>query len=85
MDIIEKVEGPTPCVNQIVIVPKQNGDIRIYVDKKMANAATERSRHPIPTVDDVLSELSGNTVFTKLDLTMGFHQLELKGGTSREV
>ena len=42
---------------------------------RMANTAKERSRHPIPTIDDVLSELSGNALFTKLDLTMGFHQL----------
>ena len=50
---------------------------------RMANTAIEHSRHPIPTIDDVLSELSGNTVFTKLNLTMGFHQL--KEGISREV
>ena len=85
MDIIERVEGPTPCVSPIVVVPKQNGDIRICVDMRMANTAIERSRHPIPTIDDVLSELSGNAVFTKLDLTMGFHHLELKEGISREV
>ena len=75
MDIIERVEGPTPCVSPIVVVPKQNGDIRICVDMRMANTVIERSRHPIPTIDDVLSELSGNALFTKLDLTMGFHQL----------
>ena len=75
MDIIERVEGPTPCVSPIVVVPKQNGDIGICVDMRMANTVIERSRHPIPTIDDVLSELSGNAVFTKLDLTMGFHQL----------
>ena len=85
MDFIERVEGPMLCVSPIVIVHKQNGDIRICVDMKMANIAIECSRHPIPTIDDVLSELSGNAVFTKLDLTMGFHQLELKEGISREV
>ena len=85
MDIIERVEGPTPCVSPIVIIPKQNGDIRICVDMRMANTAIEHSRHLIPTIDDVLSELSGNPVFTKLDLTMGFHQLELKEVISREV
>ena len=72
MDIIEKVEGATPCVSPIVIVPKQNGDIRICVDLRMANTAIERSRHRMPTIDDVLSELSSNTVFTKLYLTMEF-------------
>lgn len=85
MDFIERVEGPMLCVSPIVVVPKQNGDIRICVDMRMANTAIECSRHPIPTIDDVLSELSGNAVFTKLDLTMGFHQLELKEGISREV
>ena len=52
---------------------------------RQANTVIERSRHPISTIDDVLSELSCSTVFTKLDLTMGFHQLELKEGISRNV
>jgi hypothetical protein len=85
MDIIERVEGPTPCVSPIVIVPKRNGDIRVCVDMRLANTNIERSRHPIPTIDDVLNEFNGNTVFTKLDLKMGFHQLELKEGISRDV
>ena len=85
MDIIERVEGPTPCVSPIVVVPKESGDIGICVYMRQANTVIERSRHPIPTIDDVLSELSGSTVFTKLDLTMGFHQLELKEGISRDV
>ena len=85
MDIIERVEGPTPCVSPIVIVPKPNGDIRVCVDMRSANTNIERSRHPIPTIDDVLNELNGNVVFTKLDLKMGFHQLELKEGISRDV
>ena len=85
MDIIDRVEGPTPCVSPIVVVPKESGDIRICVDKKQANTVIERSRHPIPTIDDALSELSGSTEFTKLDLTMRFHQLEQKEGISRDV
>ena len=53
--------------------------------KMLYNTVIERSRHPIPTIDCVLSELSCSTVLTKLDLTMGFHQLELKKGISRNV
>ena len=81
MDIIERVEGSTPCVSPKV----ESGDIRICVNMRQANTVIERSRHPIPTIDDVLSELSGSTVFTWLDLTMGFHQLELKERISRDV
>lgn len=85
LDIIERVEGPTPCVSPIVIVPKPSGDIRVCVDMRVANKSIERARHPIPTVDEVINELSGNKVFTKMDLKMGYHQLELKEGQSREV
>ena len=68
-----------------MVVPKESGDIRICVDMRQANTVIERSRHPIPTIDDVLSELSGRTEFTKLYLTVGFHELELKEGISRVV
>jgi len=77
MDIIEKVEGPTSWVSPIVIVPKHSGDIRMCVDMRIANTAIERERHPIPTVDEVLSDLNGATVFSKIDLKWGYHQIEL--------
>ena len=36
-DIIEKVDGPTPWVNPVVVVPKSNGEIRLCVDMRCAN------------------------------------------------
>ncbi|KAK7919301.1 hypothetical protein WMY93_010585 [Mugilogobius chulae] len=42
-----------------------------------ANTAIERERHITPTIDDVIHELNGSTVFSKLDLRAGYHQLEL--------
>jgi len=66
--IIEPVEWPTPWVRPVVIVPKPSGDIRLCVDMRGANQAIVRERHPIPTVDDVLYQLNGSTVFSKLDL-----------------
>ena len=76
-DIIEEVNGPTPWVSPVVIVPKSSGDIRLCVDMRMANKAILRERHPIPTVDDILHNLNGSTTFSKLDLKWGFHQIEL--------
>ena len=78
-DIIEKVpdnEG-TPWVSPIVVVPKKDGGVRICVDMRLANEAIQRTRHPIPTVDDVRFELNGAKFFTKLDLSQAYHQLEL--------
>uniref|UniRef100_A0A3Q3ECH9 ribonuclease H n=1 Tax=Labrus bergylta TaxID=56723 RepID=A0A3Q3ECH9_9LABR len=44
---------------------------------RQANTAIERERHITPTMDDVIHELNGATVFSKLDLRAGYHQLEL--------
>ena len=75
-DIIEPVQGPTPWVSPVVVVPKASG-VRLCVDMRQANEAIIRERHPIPTVDEVLEDLNQSTVFSKLDLWLGFHQIEL--------
>jgi len=75
-DIIEPVQGPTPWVSPVVVVPKASG-VRLCVDMRQANEAIIRERHPIPTVDEVLEDLNQSTVFSKLDLRLGFHQIEL--------
>jgi len=56
-------------------VPKPDGDIR--VDMGRANKAIQRERHPIPTTEEVLHDLNGSTVFSKLDLCWGFHQINI--------
>lgn len=76
-DIIEKVEGPTPWVSPIHVVPTNDNDIRVVIDMRRANEAIIRERHPIPTVEEVLQDLSGNSVFTELDFRSGYHQIEL--------
>ena len=78
-DIIEDATGPTPWVSPIVVVPKANdpNTVRICVDMRAANKAVIRERHPTPTMDELIAELNGSTVFSKLDLKSGYHQLEL--------
>ena len=66
-DIIEEVShNPTEWVSPLVVVPKTDGDIRICVDMRRANSAIERERHP--TIEEVLHDLNGSTVFSKFDL-----------------
>ena len=76
-DIVERVDGPTSWVSPVVVASKAEGDIRLCVDMRKANQAIIRERIPIPTVDEVVENLSGSTVFSKLDLCLGFHQIEL--------
>lgn len=81
MDIIEKVQGPTTWVGPIAAVPKPSGEIRLCVGMRKANKAIVRERHPIPTVDEVLQDMIQSSVFSKLDLKWGYHQLELRKDT----
>ena len=69
-DIVERVDGPTSWVSPVV------GDIRLYVDMRKANQAIIRERIPVPTVDEVVENVNGSAVFSKLDLRLGFHQIE---------
>ncbi|CAM1154209.1 Uncharacterised protein r2_g4246 [Pycnogonum litorale] len=77
MDIIEKVNGPSIWVSPVVVIPKVNGDIRLCVDMRRANVAVMRERFPIPTIDEVLQDLDGGKVFSKLDIKWAYHQIEL--------
>ena len=77
-EIREEVpEGPTCWVSPLVVVPKPDSDVRICVDMRRANQAIIRERQPIPTVEEVLQDLNGSTVFSRVDLTWGFHQILL--------
>lgn len=77
-EIIEKAEGPTLWVSPVVIVPKAGSNkIRLCVDMRMVNTAIKRERHITPTLDDFITQLNGCCVFSKIDLSEGYHQLEL--------
>ena len=77
LDIIERVSGPTSWVNPIVVVTKSNGKTRLCLDMRQANQAIIREHHVIPKIDDILAELHGAQIFSKIDLREGYHQIEL--------
>jgi hypothetical protein len=64
----------------ILLVKQKDGEWRLCMDYRKLNAYTVKNRYPMPIFEEIVDELQGASIFSKLDHRSGYHQIRIKEG-----
>jgi hypothetical protein len=68
----------SPWGAPVLFVKKKDGSMRMCIDYRELNKVTIMNRYPLPRIGDLLDQLQGVRVFSKVDLRSGYHQVRVK-------
>nr|GEZ39335.1 putative reverse transcriptase domain-containing protein [Tanacetum cinerariifolium] len=85
---INLVPGATPVARSpyssspwgapVLFVKKKDGSFQICIDYRELNKLTVKNRYLLPRIDDMFDQLQGSSVYSKIDLRSGYHQLRVR-------
>ena len=59
----------------VLLVKKKDGTMRLCVDYCQLNKVTIKNKYPLPRIDDLMDQVIGDYVFSKIDLRSSYHQI----------
>ncbi|GJS14978.1 putative reverse transcriptase domain-containing protein [Tanacetum coccineum] len=67
-----------PWGDPVLFVKKKDSSFRMYIDYRELNKLTVKNRYPLPRIDDLFDQLKGSSMYSKIDLRSGYHQLRIQ-------
>jgi hypothetical protein len=68
----------SPWAAPVLFVEKKDGTKRMCIDYRALNEVTVKNKYPLPRIGDLFDQLRGASVFSKIDLRSGYHQLRIR-------
>ncbi|GJU41508.1 reverse transcriptase domain-containing protein [Tanacetum coccineum] len=68
----------SPWGAPVLFVKKKDGSFRMCIDYRELNKLTVKNRYPLPIINDLFDQLQGSSVYSKIDLRSGYHQLRVR-------
>jgi hypothetical protein len=68
----------SPWGAPVLFVEKNDGTQRMCIDYRSLNEVTIKNKYPLPWIEDLFDQMKGASVFSKIDLRSGYHQLKIR-------
>ncbi|GKE66216.1 putative reverse transcriptase domain-containing protein, partial [Tanacetum coccineum] len=68
----------SPWGAPVLFVKKKYGSFRMCIDYRELNKLTVKNRYPLPRIDDLFDQLWGSSIYSKIDMRSGYHQLRVR-------
>ncbi|GJU48339.1 putative reverse transcriptase domain-containing protein [Tanacetum coccineum] len=68
----------SPWGAPVLFVKKKDASFQMCIDYRELNKLTVKNRYPLPRIDDLFDQLQGSSVYSKIDLRSGYHQLRVR-------